>query len=351
LTWPVWVADSLAARVRAGVAVAVAVAVAVLVAVAPAVAVAVWVAAVVGAGVAIVVSTGDGKGVSVVSADGAAVGVSVAVSVGEASAAAAAGVGVSVWAAAAAAVAAALGVGVGSSAGAGVPSTAAKTAALARAVTKMRRSKSSTMSAGGPPRLNPHHIPHARLEVHPRRSAIRSAPMDVAALDIRIAGPNDAGALAGTTRLGFESYREWAPAGWRPPPRSLEIRSIRERLKQSSTWCAMALDDDGEPAGHVGITHAAERERAHVRIPGRAHLWMLFVRPSWWGSGLATRLHTLALEEAVREGYESIRLYTPAGQARARAFYEREGWALASRAFAEPLLGLDLVEYRRSLSG
>jgi GNAT superfamily N-acetyltransferase len=173
--------------------------------------------------------------------------------------------------------------------------------------------------------------------------------VDVAALDIRIAVPEDAPALAGTTRLGFESYLDWAPEGWRPPPRSLEVRSIRERLRQTTTWCAMALSPDGEPAGHVGITHAAERERPHVRIPARAHLWMLFVRPPWWGSGLAQRLHVLGLEEAARQGYVTIRLYTPYGAARARAFYERQGWELAGRPFAEPLLGLDLVEYRRAL--
>ena len=177
----------------------------------------------------------------------------------------------------------------------------------------------------------------------------RCCAVDVADLDIRIAVPDDAIALAGTTRLGFESYRDWAPAGWQPAPRALEIRSIRERLRATTTWCAMALDPAGEPAGHVGITHAAERERPHVRIPGRAHLWMLFVRPRWWGTGLASRLHRLALEEAARQGYETIRLYTPYGAARARAFYEREGWELASRPFAEPLLGLDLVEYRRGL--
>ena len=76
---------------------------------------------------------------------------------------------------------------------------------------------------------------------------------------------------------------------------------------------------------------------------------MLFVRPPWWGSGLAARLHRLGLEEAARQGYETIRLYTPHGAARARAFYEREGWELAGGSFAEPLLGLDLVEYRRDL--
>ena len=153
--------------------------------------------------------------------------------------------------------------------------------------------------------------------------------MDVAELDIRIAVPDDAVALAGTTRLGFESYRAWAPEGWQPPPRSLEIRSIRERLRAHDDLVRDGGRPDGEPAGHVGITHAAERERPHVRIPGRAHLWMLFVRPPWWGTGLAARLHRLGLEEAARQGYETIRLYTPHGAARARAFYEREGWELA----------------------
>jgi GNAT superfamily N-acetyltransferase len=173
--------------------------------------------------------------------------------------------------------------------------------------------------------------------------------LDPASLEIRIAGVEDAPALAETTRLGFESYLDWAPVGWRPPPRSLELRAIRERLRSASTWCAMAVDEGGEPAGHIGITHAVERERAHVRIPGRAHLWMLFVRPRWWGSGLAARLHALGLEEASRQGYLTMRLYTPAAHARARAFYVREGWTDAGRPFEEPLLGLDLVEYRREL--
>jgi GNAT superfamily N-acetyltransferase len=173
--------------------------------------------------------------------------------------------------------------------------------------------------------------------------------VDAGLLDIRIAVPDDAPALAVTTRLGFDSYREWAPEGWEPPSHALELRSIRLRLRQDATWCAMALQPDGEQAGHVGITPAVDRERPHMRLPARAHLWMLFVRPPWWGTGLAVRLHALGLEEAGRQGYETMRLYTPSGAGRARAFYEREGWELTSRAFAEPLLGLDLVEYRRGL--
>ena len=55
------------------------------------------------------------------------------------------------------------------------------------------------------------------------------------------------------------------------------------------------------------------------------------------------------MEEATRRGYARMRLFTPAGQARARAFYEREGWRTDGVIMPEPLLGLDLVEYRREL--
>lgn len=168
-------------------------------------------------------------------------------------------------------------------------------------------------------------------------------------LELRRAGVDDAAALARTTQLGFESYRAWAHPGWRPPDHRLELRGIRERLRRDDAWCMIAIDPEGEPAGHVALLAASEREPPHAPIPGRAHLWMLFVRPPWWGTGLAVRLHALVLAEAVHRGFESMQLYTPAEHARARAFYEREGWTADSRTFAEPMLDLELVIYRRRL--
>ncbi len=44
-----------------------------------------------------------------------------------------------------------------------------------------------------------------------------------------------------------------------------------------------------------------------------------------------------------------MRLHTPSGQARARRFYEREGWQAAGAHAADAVLGLETVEYRRRL--
>src|SRR3954451_23770188 len=119
---------------------------------------------------------------------------------------------------------------------------------------------------------------NCRLELETAPIPIRWPRMDAGALDIRVAVPDDAKALAATTRLGFDSYRAWAPQDWEPPPHALEVRSVGERLRQPTPGSATAVQPHGEHAGHVGITHAADRLRPHVRLPGRAHLWMLFVR-------------------------------------------------------------------------
>ena len=161
-------------------------------------------------------------------------------------------------------------------------------------------------------------------------------------MTIRGATLEDAPALAETVARGFESYRAWAPGGWEPPPPHLHLIGIRERLPERGVWCALA-EAGGEPAGHVAFIPAPGP------IPALAHLWMLFVRERWWGTGVATDLLARATAEAAAQGYESIRLLTPVAHARARRFYEREGWRAVAEPAYEPALGLHLVEYRRAL--
>lgn len=158
----------------------------------------------------------------------------------------------------------------------------------------------------------------------------------------------DVPVLAETVRQGFATYAAFSPPGWEPPPPEIEAIGIGERLGLPDAWCVIA-HDGAEVAGHVAFIAGREAGGDRAPIPGLAHLWMLFVREPWWGSGLAARLHAMAIAEAAAQGYGAMRLYTPAGQVRARAFYEREGWSTDGAVRFEPMLALDLLEYRRAL--
>lgn len=155
---------------------------------------------------------------------------------------------------------------------------------------------------------------------------------------VRPATLADAPELAATVEEGFESYREWAPRGWDPPAPALHLGGIRDRLVDEGCVCLLA-EAGGRPAGQVAYVPAREE-------PGVAHIWMLFVRRALWGRGVATVLLARAVAAATHEGYSGMRLHTPADHARARAFYEREGWTADSPPFYEPMLGLDLITYR-----
>jgi GNAT superfamily N-acetyltransferase len=166
---------------------------------------------------------------------------------------------------------------------------------------------------------------------------------------MRLAGPDDAERVASVQLEGFESYRSFAPPDWDPPDPRDELDHMRERLGEPDAWCLMA-EEDGELAGHVAFMPAHTHGSSPSDEPGLAHLWQLFVRERWWGTGLATALHAEAVREAAARGFTAMRLYTPAGQARARRFYEREGWTSAGEPADGPEFGMPLVEYRLAIS-
>jgi GNAT superfamily N-acetyltransferase len=165
---------------------------------------------------------------------------------------------------------------------------------------------------------------------------------------LRPATPHDADRILTMMNEGFDSYRSFAPPDWDPPNAHDDLDEFRERLDDPEVWCLIA-EQDGEPAGHVAFLPA----RIHMHPseePGLAHFWQLFVRPPWWGSGLATALHAEAIREAAARGFTSMRLFTPAEQVRARRFYEREGWTVVGEPADSLDFGLPLVQYRRAIS-
>jgi GNAT superfamily N-acetyltransferase len=165
---------------------------------------------------------------------------------------------------------------------------------------------------------------------------------------LRLATPADAARLAANVSEGFESYRSFAPAGWRPPSANGELALLDEALGRTDVWCLLA-EVDGELAGHVAIRPAETAPRGS-REPGLAHFWQLFVKPPWHGSGLAVELHDEAVREAGARGFETMRLYAAAGQARARRFYEREGWVASGPPTELSGFRMPVVEYRLAIS-
>jgi predicted N-acetyltransferase YhbS len=151
--------------------------------------------------------------------------------------------------------------------------------------------------------------------------------------EIRVAEPGDAEAIVETVQGSFEGYRTFAPPGWVPPEERRHLDAMREQPVHTDTFCRVA-EVEGEPAGHVWVRPVVGAD------PVDLHLRYLFVRPLFWGTGVARDLHAAAVEHI---GERSARLFTPAGQARARRFYEREGWRLIDVGdFAN--FGMDVAE-------
>jgi GNAT superfamily N-acetyltransferase len=165
---------------------------------------------------------------------------------------------------------------------------------------------------------------------------------------LRTAEITDAERLARCVADGFAAYRDFAPPDWEPPSFELQVELFERALPDREVYCLLAEGEDGELAGLVTIRPGSF---APMSLPeDAAFLWRLFVEPPFYGTGLAKVLHDDALREAGERGYAAIHLLAAAGQARARRFYEREGWVLEGGPFVQEGFGMDVVEYRRPIS-
>ncbi|MGH3601663.1 MAG: GNAT family N-acetyltransferase [Pseudonocardiaceae bacterium] len=73
---------------------------------------------------------------------------------------------------------------------------------------------------------------------------------------------------------------------------------------------------------------------------------MLNLAPEAWGSGLASLLHGHALELLRTWGFSEAILWVVTGNARARRFYEREGWHADGETLIDASRGFRLCEVR-----
>ena len=154
---------------------------------------------------------------------------------------------------------------------------------------------------------------------------------------LRRATLDDAEMLRDQSRAAMADYVAFAPEGWSLDRFAPEVHLARIEATLANPDAVVLVTVDG--TGHVAWRPEEDR----------AHLLALFVAREAWGTGLARRLHDRALESMRERDFTEASLYTPAGQARARRFYEREGWRRTGEPeFSDPF-GLDMVEYRRPL--
>ena len=112
----------------------------------------------------------------------------------------------------------------------------------------------------------------------------------------------------------------------------------------------MAASAPGVRVPSSSPSGSAAQSRRPTDEEGLAHLQNLFVIRDHWGTGLATALLDAAVEIAGERGYQRVRLFTPVAQARARRFYEREGWTETGETFEDSALPFPMIEYRFELT-
>jgi GNAT superfamily N-acetyltransferase len=165
-------------------------------------------------------------------------------------------------------------------------------------------------------------------------------------LVFREIAPDDLDDLAAAVADAFAGYRGLAPAGWHPPTAGDQVGVLQGWIADPDFWGELALDGQ-TLVGHATCIPARHSFRATPE-PALAHLGHLFVGPRYWGTGAATQLLAHATSAAATRGFTAMRLFVPAGQARARRFYARERFVAVGDPF-DPGIGLPVIEYQRSL--
>jgi GNAT superfamily N-acetyltransferase len=178
-------------------------------------------------------------------------------------------------------------------------------------------------------------------------------------LRLRPAEQGDVPGMAALVAACDESYREWAPEGWTPPPPGRELDRWRGRITDGSWWTRVAVEAGGRIVGLVCFTQAVTQRSlgdsplgragpAIEPIPRRAHVSAVFSHPDRWREGIASGMLEHA-EDAMRAaGYREVQLWTPR-EAPARRFYEATGWRHDGREQWLADVALPIVAYVKAL--
>lgn len=147
--------------------------------------------------------------------------------------------------------------------------------------------------------------------------------------------------------------RAWQAAyrGGLMPDEYLDGLSINERAEMWSQGLrrpsrprftrVVVVDDDGVLVGFIGVGPAdgdADSDEGEV--------YALNVDPDAWGRGFGQALLRAGTDALRQAGFAEAILWVHPGNERARAFYERSGWASDGAERREDVLGVEVPEVR-----
>jgi GNAT superfamily N-acetyltransferase len=157
----------------------------------------------------------------------------------------------------------------------------------------------------------------------------------------------DSPALARAVFEALGDYAAFAPPGWTAPSLEEIDEEGFESLANEDVYCVLAESKD-EVVGQITVLPATQTLHPNDD-PALGHIRNFFVTRDFWATGLAGDLHRAALDAARERRFTELRLFVPAGQARARRFYERAGWLPIANQFDDPISGFAMLEYRYRL--
>lgn len=103
-------------------------------------------------------------------------------------------------------------------------------------------------------------------------------------------------------------------------------RSLQEVPGQRGMWVAERPDGDGE--SRIVAWSSVGPCRDGGAPPEAGELYALYVLRELWGTGIAVALLERSLADLAARGLAPVSLWVLTGNARARRFYERHGFAL-----------------------
>jgi GNAT superfamily N-acetyltransferase len=170
-------------------------------------------------------------------------------------------------------------------------------------------------------------------------------------VEIRHATADDAAGLARVqTEVWRDAYEGLLPADFlarRVITADLWLNRIRQLEAQFAVQ--VAVDDTGDVVGFA-LTGPAVEPAPH-EDESRGQLYAIYVLASYWGTGIGHDLHRAAIDDLLAAGFSEAILWVLPGNARAIAFYERQGWSDRGIETEDDLDGIRVTErqYGRQL--